>query len=178
MFEYNAGLINKRTLKTNAKRILQNLKKINPSAKTILDIGSGYGLLLNEAHRIGLHIQGIEPSIKLFKISRNEIQSATENMSLDEYIKNNPNSKFDLVTAVHVIEHVNDPVSFINLASTLVNPGGVLYIETPNIDSYLFHYERDNYTFLTPPEHVCLLSKYSFKSMSIKNLKIKMLLSA
>ena len=174
-FEYDAGLINKRTLETNAKRIIQNLKKIKPSAKTILDIGSGYGLLLNEANRIGLFIKGVEPSIKLFRISKNEIQTATENMSLDEYIKHNPNTKFDLITAVHVIEHVNDPVSFINLASTLLNSGGILYIETPNIDSHLFHFEKGNYTFLTPPEHVCLLSKYSFRSMNIKNLKIKLI---
>ena len=40
-----------------------------------------------------------------------------------------------LATMFHVIEHVEDPVAVISKVSDWLAPGGILAIETPNIDS-------------------------------------------
>jgi SAM-dependent methyltransferase len=51
-----------------------------------------------------------------------------------------PNS-IDLITMFHVIEHVEDPISVIRRLSGWLAPGGVLALETPNVESldrYLF----------------------------------------
>ncbi len=41
----------------------------------------------------------------------------------------------DLISLFHVIEHVSDPVAVINSLKGLLRPGGVIVIETPNVDS-------------------------------------------
>jgi SAM-dependent methyltransferase len=42
---------------------------------------------------------------------------------------------FDLIVALHVIEHVDDPQKFARRAAELLAPGGVLAVATPNWDS-------------------------------------------
>jgi SAM-dependent methyltransferase len=42
----------------------------------------------------------------------------------------------DFIHMRHVIEHVEDPVGLLRRAFELLRPGGWLYVETPNIESY------------------------------------------
>ena len=48
-----------------------------------------------------------------------------------------PNS-FDFVYSFHVIEHVEDPTSFMRAIHGAVQPGGYLLIDTPNVDTFDF----------------------------------------
>ncbi len=46
--------------------------------------------------------------------------------------------KFDLITLVHVLEHMSNPKNVLNKISKIINTGGFLYIEVPNLkDTYL-----------------------------------------
>jgi SAM-dependent methyltransferase len=42
---------------------------------------------------------------------------------------------FDLILALHVIEHVDDPKRFAQRAASLLAPGGLFFVATPNWDS-------------------------------------------
>ena len=46
-----------------------------------------------------------------------------------------PANYFDMAVATYVIEHVADPKTFATRAFEVLKPGGVLLLETPNIDS-------------------------------------------
>jgi 2-polyprenyl-3-methyl-5-hydroxy-6-metoxy-1,4-benzoquinol methylase len=46
-----------------------------------------------------------------------------------------PTDYFDLVTATHVIEHVEDPKGFTQKVHQILRPGGIFWFETPNIGS-------------------------------------------
>jgi len=46
-----------------------------------------------------------------------------------------PTNFFDMAVATHVIEHVADPKAFARRAFEVIKPGGILLLETPNIDS-------------------------------------------
>lgn len=46
-----------------------------------------------------------------------------------------PEGTLDLITIFHVIEHVADPVGVVTRLASWLKPGGVLAIETPNLDS-------------------------------------------
>src|SRR6185503_4087433 len=72
----------------------------------------------------------------------------------------------DFITMIHVIEHVTNPRHFIRDAANLLYPDGILYIETPNLESHLFHVEKNEYTFLTPPAHVWLFSEKSMRMLT------------
>jgi 2-polyprenyl-3-methyl-5-hydroxy-6-metoxy-1,4-benzoquinol methylase len=165
-FSFQNGLINEDKIRKKAKSTLKQLRNLKSDGKTLLDIGSGYGFFLDEAQKTGLTPTGLEPSKKLHNYSKkfdhlnNRIISIGQ--SLDQYYKNNTNKKFDFVTVIHVIEHLDDPILLVHKALSLLKKNGILYIETPNLNSHLFLTEKKNYTFLTPPDHLWVFSKKSF----------------
>ncbi|OGK11368.1 hypothetical protein A2954_03265 [Candidatus Roizmanbacteria bacterium RIFCSPLOWO2_01_FULL_37_12] len=173
-FQYPAGVTNEKLIRFRASVILKNLKKMNSNGKTLLDIGSGFGYFIDEAQKIDLKVTGIEPSKNLFStLNKHLIKVEIKNLDFEQYYAQNTLKKFDFVTIIHTIEHVRNPKTIINKALKLLKPGGVLYIETPNLDSHLFRVEKYNYTFLTPPDHIWLFSKKSFHYILQDNLKIQ-----
>jgi len=72
---------------------------------------------------------------------------------------------FRLITAIDVIEHTADPLSFLVAARARLAPGGVLFLQTPNARSVVYAAgrlvfratggrPRSMITRLFPPEHV------------------------
>jgi SAM-dependent methyltransferase len=54
-----------------------------------------------------------------------------------------PDGSLDLITMFHVIEHVTDPAATLDKLARWLAPGGVLAIETPNLESIDAHWFRD-----------------------------------
>ena len=169
-FRYNAA-VNEKEMRRRANHVLDKLLRFNPSTKTILDIGSGYGFFLEEAEKRGINALGIEPSDHLFKESKSR-KLTVNHQNLKEFIKTNKNKQYDLVTLIHVIEHVNEPKKMLVQLAKLLRPDGILYVETPNTNSFLFEFEKSDYTFLLVPDHLWLFSKKSFKFLLPVHLKI------
>lgn len=175
-FNFSAGCLNKAKIIKQAKKILKNLKELNPNGKTLLDIGCGLGYFLGEAKKAGFQVEGIEPSKKLTAQLTKSLTQKVINISFEEYLKrNNEKKKFDFITMIQVIEHIKNPKKWIKMASSLLKKNGILYIETPNLKSHLYNVEKENYTFLTPPDHLWIFSKNSFITIlkKIPRLKIK-----
>ncbi|MCX6730299.1 MAG: class I SAM-dependent methyltransferase, partial [Candidatus Roizmanbacteria bacterium] len=116
------------------------------------------------AHAAQYKIFGIEPSQQLVRHAKKHFGVHTFLGSLTKYT-NSQKKQFDIVTCIHVIEHVTNPKQFITLLLKIVKPGGLLYIETPNSDSHLLYVERESYTFLIPPDHLWLFSQQSIKQL-------------
>lgn len=161
-FEYSAGQINEARIRSRASTILKHLKQLNPAAKTLLDIGSGYGYFLDEAKKYNLKTIGIEPAKHLASLSMNRYIDTVYNLTFDQFFKRHKRKQFDFITVIHTIEHLTNPRETIQKAVKLLNKGGILFLETPNLDSHLFYSEKYNYTFLTPPDHIWLFSQRSF----------------
>ncbi len=160
------------------KKVYENLKKINSKGKTLLDIGSGYGLFLKIAKKYKIHPTALEPSNKFLPYLKKNKEIKIINKTFEEFYKQNKTSsklKFDYITMFHVIEHCKNPKKWLIMAEKLLNKNGVLYIETPNLDSFLFYYEKTNFTFLIPFEHLWIFSIISFRHIinELKTLKIK-----
>lgn len=95
----------------------------------VLEIASHDGYLLNKFKTNGHKVFGIEPS-PMAEISKSKFGLEVENDFFDK-------SKFDdcsmdLVIMRHVLEHVEDPVEFLDAAYSKLKTGGKLYIEVPN----------------------------------------------
>lgn len=57
-----------------------------------------------------------------------------------------PIASFDVVCAMQVLEHVEDPVGFLELVAEYVKPTGIVYVEVPNLhDPLLSVYGVDAY---------------------------------
>lgn len=170
-FSYSDGLQNERVIRRRSQTILSCIKQYTPYAKTVCDVGSGFGFFLDEAHHRGYKTIGIEPSRGLATYSKTHYGIAAFIGELKEYVSS-IKKQFDIVTCIHVIEHVNNPKEFISLLLRLVKPGGLLYLETPNSDSHLLYAEKENYTFLIPPDHLWLFSKDSMRYLLPENTEI------
>jgi 2-polyprenyl-3-methyl-5-hydroxy-6-metoxy-1,4-benzoquinol methylase len=82
-------------------------------------------------------------------------------------------SDFPLVTAIDLIEHVADPRQFFRALADRLCPGGVVYVETPNMNSGVYRSGRrlcsitraspiGVFRRLFPPEHVQYYSRAAF----------------
>jgi 2-polyprenyl-3-methyl-5-hydroxy-6-metoxy-1,4-benzoquinol methylase len=72
---------------------------------------------------------------------------------------------FPVIMAIDVIEHVADPDRFCRAIADRLRPGGVAYLETPNVDSTVYRFGRamcgasggllaDTWHRLFPQEHI------------------------
>lgn len=103
--------------------------------KTILDIGCGGGLISVPLSRLGGKVTGIDADKQAITVAKqhskaegldiNFIHGAAENLVEDE-------QKFDVVMALEVIEHVDNPKLFVDLCSQLVKPNGIVIFSTLN----------------------------------------------
>lgn len=117
------------------KQLLESGLGYFPGAKKILDVGAGAGLLVKAAIEKKLEATGVEPSKwlveqarKLFGIEL--IEGIVPNKALE-------GKKFDLVFAVDVIEHLPDPVGFLETLKSYLTEEGVILIATPDRGSFL-----------------------------------------
>lgn len=96
----------------------------------IIELGCGVGNFLAKAKRLIPEVYGTESSIlarqiaqsrglKVFDIDDNQVSR---------------HAQFDAAFSFHVLEHVADPIGFVNTMSSLVRPGGKIGLSVPNQD--------------------------------------------
>jgi SAM-dependent methyltransferase len=108
-----------------AKTVMDFLEPRLAAVERHLDIGSGAGILMREInHKYDCQSFGCEVDKDYLAYSNKKGMYATSDM---------PGGKFDLVTIVHTLEHVPDPVK--TLIDIRVRLNGNLYVEVPT-DKY------------------------------------------
>lgn len=115
--------------------LLDSVRRQAPAAHTLLDIGAGVGQLVAEARSAGLDATGVEPSHALVATARRLhgvelLQGAFPHPGL-------VGRTFDIICLVDIIEHVAHPVEMLRACADLLNPGGVLLVVTPDVESIL-----------------------------------------
>lgn len=139
----------------------------NPS---ILEVGCGLGYLTYALAKSGYKSKGID-------ISKGAIESANSKYG-NYYVcadvhthASTSNEKFDIIILTEVIEHIPDPLGFVESLRALMSTEGRILITTPNKDKLI----SDELYWDTelPPVHLWWLSKKSFENIGDK-LKLKL----
>ena len=78
-------------------------------------LASTYGIELEKSQK------SLEGSIKYFAV----------------IIRSPKSSKFDLITAFHVVEHLQDPIEIVAMLGSLLTDDGHLVVEVPSADDAL-----------------------------------------
>lgn len=86
-FEYKVDTKTEERIKERSNSIINQMIKLNPQAKSILDIGSGWGYLLKEAKKYYLKETGIEPAWHLYKHSKQNLGLNTFQTTFEEFAK-------------------------------------------------------------------------------------------
>ena len=142
----------------------------------ILDIGSGYGFFVNELFKCGFrNVTGIEPSCE-----RREFAEKYGSAPVIDYDINTPESeigRFDLITLFHVLEHLSDPIAFLNKTRRLMEPGGIFVCEVPNADELLLETCEEYYEFYWIRAHLNYFNRKTmescFEKAGFKNVEIR-----
>lgn len=101
----------------------------------ILDIGCGGGVLCEPLARLGAEVVGIDPVAD--SIAAAQHHAAAAGLAVDYRCTTaedlaETGEVFDVVLAMEVVEHVADFNLFIEEATALVNPGGLMFVATIN----------------------------------------------
>ena len=99
----------------------------------LLDFGCGAGGFLSKAAYFAANVAGVEPELRLQNYF-NELGLKVYTTLGDLFASG---SKFDVITAFHVLEHLPDPRSILSQLGGLLNSDGQLIIEVPNSDDAL-----------------------------------------
>jgi 2-polyprenyl-6-hydroxyphenyl methylase/3-demethylubiquinone-9 3-methyltransferase len=107
-------------------------KELAHSAK-ILDIGCGGGLLTNPLAKHGHNVTGIDVSCgSLSWAKRTDTTETVCYVCCDGASLPFANESFDVVCAMDLLEHVDDPEVIIQQAARLLRPGGLFFFHTFN----------------------------------------------
>jgi len=137
-------------LRATFKRLLYNLAKRGLTGGQLLEIGCGYGYLLDEARLFFDRRVGTEFSPQGAEIARTT--GADVFVGGIEQIP--PEAKFDCVIATQVIEHVYQPLPFVTQIAERTTPGGHIVLATPNIGGVLSKFMGRRWPSFKAPEHV------------------------
>jgi 2-polyprenyl-6-hydroxyphenyl methylase/3-demethylubiquinone-9 3-methyltransferase len=153
--------------------------------KTALDVGCGAGLLAEPLARLGAAVTGIDAAPENIVVA--EEHAALSGLAIDYRPGGIPavrGQRFDLVTAMEVIEHVVDREAFVGGLADALADGGLLILSTPNRTplsrlamitvgegaGLIPRGTHDWSRFLTPAELTALLERAGLRVRDVRGL--------
>jgi 2-polyprenyl-6-hydroxyphenyl methylase / 3-demethylubiquinone-9 3-methyltransferase len=111
-------------LDTTSLKALDGLK--------IVDIGCGGGLVCEPVARMGAIVTGLDADPVAIETAKAHATSSALSITYENKAAEDTKTTFDVVLALEIIEHVKDPVEFVESCAKLVKPGGMLIFSTLN----------------------------------------------
>jgi SAM-dependent methyltransferase len=129
--------------------ISNNISSCIEKNGSIMDIGSGGGVFLYTFLQRNKYWTpyGVEPTVEFADLTQRKLDCSVHAGS---YRRNIFDTKFDLITCNHVLEHVIDPIDFLSDIFNDLNHGGYLYMEVPDARDFKE----------IPPEHDRFLAQH------------------
>lgn len=143
--------------------IRDQIRNILKPHMKVLDVGCSAGQFLNSLKGMVKERVGLELSANEVAFIRKHLDFKVYDQPIEDvHIEEGP---FDVITCLQTLEHVENPVKFLQRLGTNLKSNGYLYLELPNInDPLLTHYELSGYAdFYYREPH---LSYFSAKTLS------------
>ena len=153
-----------------SKEIIKNISGFIKQTGKILDIGSGSGVFLEEFSNNfswDLYAQDLKDNIAL-SLYKKSFFKKLYLKNLNEIEERN----FDLISGIHVFEHIIEQNDFLKDIKTLLKDDGILLLQVPYIDKNLFdifiidHISHFNYNSL----YNTLIKHFNYISFSVSQI--------
>jgi SAM-dependent methyltransferase len=133
----------------------------------LLEIGCENGDFLLAAKKAGFTVKGVEVSESAAALANARLGEQSvicgniETMDL-------PEASFDVCALFDVLEHVRDPIGFLNKIHRILVPGGVLFLVLPSLDSWSARLMKNNWIEFRP-EHFHYFNKETVQHALFKS---------
>ena len=148
-------------LRATFKRLLRNFAKRGLTGGDLLEVGCGYGYLLDEARSSFRRRVGTEFSAQGAEIAR----ATGAEVFVGGIEQVSPDRKFDCIIAIQVIEHVYQPLSFVKQIASHTKAGGNIVVATPDIGGALRKTMGRRWPSFKVPEHVVYFDFQSLRAL-------------
>ena len=130
----------------------------------LLDVGCAMGHFLEFSRRYGWEVEGVEcsPYAARYAAERFQVKVHPVCVLKDAHL---PHNYYNSCVLVEVIEHLPDPRETMTEVWRLLEPGGLVYITTPNFACYRSLLLREDWHAVIPVGHL-----YYFDSDSLAKL--------
>lgn len=148
-------------LRATFRRLLQALAARGKIGGTLLEIGCGYGYLLDEARPYFSQRVGTDFSDGAVRQARERADQVYQG-GIDAIAET---EQFDCVIATHVIEHVYHPQDFVKALLKRLRPGGCLLIAAPDMGSLWRKLMGARWPSFKLPEHVLYFDAHTLERL-------------
>ncbi len=147
----------------NFTKRMKLITKHHPTPGKLLDIGCNIGTLMNVAREKGWKTTGVEfnRSAAAFGRKRFGLKILEKDFMKSKF----PKESFDVVVMNDVIEHVIDPVKTLHEVNRILKKGGLLFMTTPNIGTFVAKASGKNWLHIKPNEHLLFFTPKTIKEL-------------
>ncbi len=144
-FEHQVTRANDESWRPEAQARLELINRLHPTRGALLDVGCSAGWFMSVAQEAGWKVSGIDVSAPAIGYSKSRGFDAKV-ATLDDH--GFAPGSFDVITMFDCIEHMPSPMRALQAVRTLLAPGGIVMITTPNVDGF---FPRLTYRILARP---------------------------
>jgi 2-polyprenyl-3-methyl-5-hydroxy-6-metoxy-1,4-benzoquinol methylase len=130
---------------------IAQIKHFKPEG-ALLDVGCNIGMFMKAVRDEGFAVTGVETNVCCAAYGREKFGLDIRSSSLAEAVFSA--GAFDVVTMFDVLEHVPDLRALLSGVARALKPGGLLVVQSPNMDSFMAWLLKENWSWLTPPDHL------------------------
>lgn len=150
-----------RSLRRTFRRLLRRLEAMGATGGCLLEVGSGLGYFLDEARPYFGVCDGMELSLKAAEAA-STLSGVTVYRDLDDL---SAEARYDCIVALHVIEHIHDPVEFTKRLASHLAPGGTLVLAAPDMGSFWRRIMGGRWPSFKYPEHVSFFDSNTMRQL-------------
>jgi 2-polyprenyl-3-methyl-5-hydroxy-6-metoxy-1,4-benzoquinol methylase len=148
----------------------------------LFDLGAGWGHFMLAGKELGYDVYGIEIADQPYQYCVNDLKLPVDHI---DFFKMDESKKFDLISMWDVLEHIDKADEFLDKCSRLSKPGGWLFLQVPQIDSYFAKKYKDEWkmmgldhvNYFSKDTITKILSQHGYEVVKIKSsFEIKLLI--
>jgi 2-polyprenyl-3-methyl-5-hydroxy-6-metoxy-1,4-benzoquinol methylase len=133
-----------------------------PPPGRLLDLGCSCGYFLDVALESGYDAYGVEFSEEAIAAAWPATRQRIRRANVNDADGDHPR-EYDVVTAFDIIEHVEDPVTFLGEIEGMLAPGGGVVVSTPDTGHILRYLMGARWPMLQPMQHTTLMSRLGLR---------------
>jgi len=133
----------------------------------LLDIGCGWGAFLANARDKGFAPYGVDVCHKAANFSATVLGIPTVCDELEDCLFTD--AMFDVIVAIHTLEHLMNPADALSRIHRLLKPGGIFAGIVPNIDSFCSRTRKEKWQWLDVNTHYVHFAPDTLRSAFVKH---------